>query len=186
MLEASSSKLGIPDLQFEEMAALFRYWEAMPGDKARQAVDPVALGSQLLPHVSLGSLVDGCNDFRYDLISSEMKIVAPRLRPGDRSSDALRIQKTQYDLVHDLFMSTGRSIEPKILRITYASMEDVSRGINTLFLPLGRQPGANGKDVARDLMIGLWRFKPAESVKHDYFEDILEEFIAYLASSEEA
>lgn len=169
-------------LFFEKMAALFEYWEALPGDKPRRAVDPLVLGARLIPHVSLGALTDGCTDFRYDLISSELKAVAPRLRPGNRSSDAMRIQKTQTDLVHELFMSTGRTIEPKVLRLTYAAMDGRPRGIYTLFLPLGRQLGPTGKPVASDLMIGVWSFELKESFQQDEYEDLLEEFTAFRAS----
>ncbi len=164
------------------MACLFRYWESLPGERRREDVNPLALGSQLLPHVSLGTLMNGCTDFRYDLISSEMKAVAPRLQPGARSSDAFRIQQTQFDLIHHLFLSTGQSLEPKVLRIHYASMEGMPRGAYTLFLPLGRQPGADGKPVACDLMIGLWRFEPEKTFKQDRYEDLSKTFEAYLAS----
>ncbi|RVU34875.1 hypothetical protein EOI86_18730 [Hwanghaeella grinnelliae] len=167
---------------FEKMVELFDYWVALPGDKPRRAVDPLTLGARLIPHVSLGALIDGCTDYRYDLISSELNAVAPRLRPGSRSSDAMRIQKTKTDLVHELFMSTGRTIEPKVLRLTYASMEGRPRGIYTMFLPLGRQPGPTGKDVASDLMIGLWSFELKESFQRDEYEDLLEEFTTFRAS----
>lgn len=186
MIDAGSGNLAIPDHHLEKMAVLYRYWEALPGDKPRKDVDPVTLGTRLLPHVSLGALVDGCTDFRYDLISSEMKQVAPRLQPGNRSSDALRIQKTRFDLIHHLFLSTGQSMEPRALRVTYASMEGMPRGINTLFLPLGRQTTTDGKQAASDLMIGLWRFEPEGAIKQDKHEDVLEAFMAYLATATEA
>jgi hypothetical protein len=181
-LKARNEDMPVPDSQLEKMAGLFRYWESLPGDRPRRAVDPIALGANLLPHVSLGALVDGCADFRYELISGEMSIVAPRLRPGDRSSDALRIQKTDFDLIHHLLVSTGRSIEPKVLRITFASMEELSRGIYALFLPLGRQADETGEAHARDLMIGLWRFEPMAPVTRDRFEDLFEALEAYRAS----
>lgn len=182
MVEITSAGAAQSAVYFEKMAALFGIWEALPGDRPRRAVDPPVLGAQLLPHVSLGALTDGCTDFRYDLISSELKAVAPRLQPGSRSSDAMRIQKTQTDLVHELFMSTGRTIQPKVLRLTYASMDGRPRGIYTMFLPLGRQPGPTGKPVASDLMIGVWSFDLKEPLLQDEYEDLLEEFTAFRAS----
>lgn len=184
VLETGSSHLDIPESHLEKMAVLYRYWKALPGDRPRDAIDPVELGSDLLPHVSLGTFIDGCTDFRYELISSEIKQVAPRLKPGSLSSDALRIQQTDFDLIHHLFMSTGRTITPKALRVTYASMEYMPRGINTLFLPLGRQKDADGKDVACDMMIGLWRFEPERQVRQDRYVDILDAFETYMATRE--
>jgi len=182
VFEDQTVRFEIPDSHLEDMAVLFRYWEALPGDRRREDVNPLALGSELLPHVSLGALIDGCTDFRYDLISSEMKAVAPRLQPGARSSDSFRIQGTKVDLIHDLFMSTGHSIAPKVLRVFYASMEGMPRGIYTLFLPLGRQSAADGTPVASDLMIGLWRFEPTAQFKEDRYEDLSDAFEAYLAA----
>ena len=182
MLEGQSIKTAIPDSHLENMDCLFRYWDSLPGSKRREDVNPLVLGSQLIRHVSLGALIDGCTDFRYDLISSELKAVAPRLQPGALSSDALRIQKTEFDMIHDLFLSTGRSIEPKVLRVLYASMEGMPRGIYTLFLPLGRQTAANGSQVASDLMIGLWRFEPEVPLIKDRYEDLSEAFEAYRTS----
>jgi len=182
MPEDSSNSATVPASQFEKMAELYRVWEALPGDRPRAALDPLTLGSRLIRHVSIGSFVDGCTDFRYDLIGSEMQAVAPRLSPGARSSDSLRIQMTRYDLIHDLFLSTGRRMEPKVLRIHYASMENMPRGIYALFLPLGRQTDADGEEVASDMMIGLWRFEPEGPLKQDSYEDLADAFAAYRAT----
>ena len=167
--------------RFAEMDALYRYWESLPDGKPREAVYPLALGVRLINHISLGAFVEGCTDFRYDLIGSELKVVAPRLQPGNRSSDSLRIQQTQFDLVHDIFLTIGRTLEPQVLRVFYASMEGVSRGIYGLFLPLGRQELEDGTVCAQDMMIGLWRFEPREPVAKDRFDDLKADFDAYRA-----
>ena len=167
------------------MVQLFRVWKSLPSDRPRKAIDPMALGPSLLPHVSLGTFINDCSDFQYELISSELKEVAPRLKPGARSSDSFRIQNIKFDLIHDLFISTARNRQPRVLLVHYASMEGQPRRINTLFLPLGEQTTVDGVTCASDLMIGLWSEPSVEPLLQDTFEDVSTFFMSHPAVTQQ-
>ena len=158
---------------FDAMARLYRYWSDLPDSKPRQSIDPAVLGAKLLPHVSLGHYIEGGADYRHDLVGHELKIIAPRLVPGALSSDVLPLQGPQYDLVHDTFCSTGKSQRPRVMELQFRSMEDMSRKVLVIFLPLGI---AESQSCAEDLMFGQWRLEPDQNLKKDSHRDLTDWF----------
>jgi len=165
---------------FSKMAVLYHYWLAMPGVKARADVDPLAIGSRTLGHVSVGHFLEGGSDLRYDLICEELKKVAPRLVPGALSSDALRIERTDFDMIHNLLGAVGRAGLIRVYSIRYRSLELVPRMIHTILLPLGvKEPGA----PAEDLLFGIWQQPVRQRFSVDSFDDLTDDFFASLEAS---
>jgi hypothetical protein len=72
---------------------LHQVWSDLPDDKPRRALDPLAFGPALLPHLNLLRATE--DDLRYELIGQELAEVAPRLRPGATASGILMIDPSR-------------------------------------------------------------------------------------------
>lgn len=163
---------------FGAMAPLFRYWRDLPPPRPRAAVDPLALGGELLDHVNLGHYLGDFADLRYDLIGKELKRVAPRLVPGSLTSDVLHLQQSDFDMVHNLLCAVGRAGLPRVYRIDYRSLELKPRRIYAMLLPLG---GAGEALPAEDLLFGVWSIRTGGRVPVDRFYDLTDDFLKTLA-----
>ena len=155
------------------MAELYGYWLDLAPPRPRRDVDPLAIGEPLLAHVSLGHYLNDCNDLRYDLVSRELKKVAPRLVPGSRTSDALRLERSDFDLIHNLLCAVGRAGVPRVYAISYRSLELMPRKVYTILLPLGLDD--EGRN-AEDLLFGVWNQQNPEYSSIDSFVDLTSDF----------
>ena len=162
------------------MRSLFLYWQGLPATKARRSLDPLDLGAGLIPHVSIGHILDEGNVMRYDLVSSRLQHVAPRLFPGARTTDPLELEGTSYDLIHDELTSAAKLQTPRVLHIQYNSLERLHRQIFLLLLPLGLRADGPASD---DLLLGLWDLQPRERLTHERSDDLTEFFMDYISSS---
>lgn len=161
---------------FAGIVRLFRIWLALPRQKKRRDIDPIALGADLLPHICLGHFLGNGTDFRYDLIGSEIASLAPRLAPGSLASDTLRIQGTDHDHILSLFLQTGISQRPRIHEIRYNSVDGVPLRVFSAYLPLGLNPD---RVCAEDLMLAVWRTKVTETIAKDSSVDLTGEFLQF-------
>lgn len=161
---------------FKRITGLFRFWDALPPAKSRADLDPLILGKSLLPHLCLGHFLEDGTDFRYDLIGSEIKKIAPRLVPGSRASETMEIQKTKHDHILTLFLEAGVHQEPRIHEVRYNSVEDVPLRIYAAFLPLGLD---EDRFCAEDLLIAVWRARVDSYIAEDNSVELTEEFRAY-------
>jgi len=160
------------------MVALHDYWKRLPEGHPRKSLDPVELGPALLPHVTVGHILDGGNIMRYDLISSRLQLVAPRLYPGALSTDPLELEGTSYDLIHDILTTTAKTQSPSALHVQFNSLEQVHRQVFLLLLPLDLRPGA---PCCEDLIIGLWDLSPKERLLHERRDDLTGFFLDHVS-----
>jgi hypothetical protein len=161
---------------FVRINRLFRIWNALPGRKKRQDLDPVAIGAELLPHLCLGHYLGNGSDFRYELIGSEIVKLAPRLSPGSLASDTMRIQNTDKDHILTLFLEAGVGQRPKIHEIRYNSIDDVPLRIFAALLPLGLH---QKKNCAEDLLLAVWRTTVTGVIEKDNSTDLTGEFLQF-------
>lgn len=161
---------------FAGMTRLFRIWQALPRQKKRRNLDPVAIGPELLPHLCLGHFLEGGTDFRYDLIGAQIARLAPRLAPGSLASDTLRIQAAEHDHILSLFLQAGTSQRPRVVEVRYKSVDGVPLRVFAALLPLGLNPD---RVCAEDLLLAVWRTKVSDVITADSSTDLTGEFMQF-------
>lgn len=161
---------------FAHIIRLLGIWNALPGRKKRQDLDPIAIGPELLPHLCLGHYLGNGADFRYDLIGSEIVNLAPRLSPGALASDTMRIQNTDHDHILTLLLEAGVEQRPKIHEVRYNSIGDVPLRVFAALLPLGLH---RDKKCAEDLLLAVWRTTVTDMIAKDSSTDLTGEFMQF-------
>jgi hypothetical protein len=167
--------LSRPETFFASAAPLHDYWKTLPDDKPRHMLRAENIGAKLLPHVSLLHVVNQGADLQYDLICQEMKIVAPRLVPGNLASDPLKINPDDRGVMNAM-LHAAITQKPSAQLAMFRSYEGRQRSVFSLILPLGLNPDG---PASSDLIVSVWQ-RPSKPV-HDQemFEDMTQAFLAY-------
>lgn len=142
--------------------SLLGLWRDMPSPKARTALNPLAFGGRILPHLNImrrvgsGARVD---DVHFDLVGGVVRDTVPRLRPG---AMALGGAAPDEDRVI-LFRFYAKCLSDKVpIAFTgqYLSETKVRTHLLCLCLPLD----IGGDGPAESILAGAW-FLPVDS-KH--------------------
>lgn len=170
--------LDLPPTVSAPARRLFDYWDELPAPKPRKAISPLDLGPDLLPHLTLGRVERDGADLRYELVGAVLKAVAPRLKPGARASDPLRMDPKNR-LILDCLVRCARSQRPVVFHARFRSLDDLPRIVFVVLLPLGLRATAS---AAEDMLIGVWDLRepsgPAGPATVERIDDVTELFLA--------
>lgn len=141
--------------ELSAMRRLLRSWSDLPAGKTRSSINPVHFGADLLPHLTLATVLENGEDVEYDLIGEIMSKVAPRLRRGSLASDALQVDPGNR-LILGLLQQCAKSRQPVAFHAVFDSYDGDPRGVLAVLCPLGIDPADTNK-AASDMLIGVWR-----------------------------
>ena len=133
----------------DQICRLYGVWSEMPEDKPRRALDPLALGAPLLPHLALlKALPDG---FRYDLVGESVCALSDAFRRGATTRAQQETGPRRTDLFRQM-RSVARTRQPGAQFATLQHPSGYRRPYFSMILPLSIE-GA----TARGLLVGIWR-----------------------------
>jgi hypothetical protein len=160
----------VSDADHETACALFRYWQALPTDKPRQAVDPVTVGARLIAHLNLLSRTTA-NDFRYDLVGSVLQTMAPRLKPGALAGAIVDIDPTRT-FIFDRLTACADSATARGFQARFASVDSKPVAALAFIFPLDITEGR-----ANSLLLGVWASRtdeplPWQARRSDIIDDV--------------
>lgn len=160
----------VSDADHESTCALFRYWQALPANKPRHAVDPLTVGTRLITHLNLLSRTDG-NDFRYDLVGSVLQDMAPRLKPGALAGAIVDIDPTRTFIFNRLKASAD-SATACGFQARFASVDSKPVAALAFIFPLDIADGR-----ANSLLLGVWPSRtdeplPWQARRNDIIDDV--------------
>jgi len=131
-----------------QICRLYGVWADLPKDKPRRALDPLALGASLLPHLALlKAIPDG---FRYDLVGETVGELSSTFRRGATA----RLQQEPGDRQADLFRqmrAVARTREPGARFAAIHHPSGYRPRYFSMILPLSIADA-----TAHDLLIGIW------------------------------
>lgn len=132
----------------DQICRLYGVWSEMPEDKPRRALDPLALGAPLLPHLALlKALPDG---FQYDLVGERVSELSNSFRRGATAM----AQKETGNRRADLFRRMRTVAETRQPEARFDAIENPSGHRPRYFSMI--LPLSIGGGTARDLLVGIW------------------------------
>ena len=151
------------------MREMLACWDAMAPGKPRDSISPEEFGAGLLPHLSLGHVLNDGEDVRYDLIGEELEKVAPRLKRGALASDPVRLDPKNR-LILDRLRVCAKTREPVAFHAVFDSFDGDPRRVLALLCPLGID---GGDAAASDLLIGVWRCAKTVVLRWESYVDVM-------------
>lgn len=146
-----------------QICRLYGVWSELPKDKPRRALDPLALGAPLLPHLALlKALPDG---FRYDLVGERVSEISNAFRRGATARPQQDPGNRQADLFRQM-RAVARTREPGARFAAIPHPSGYRPRCFSMILPLSIS-GAS----AQDLLIGIWPLPPCGRIRDQLPDD---------------
>lgn len=132
------------DPTFEPSFRLLKIWNGLAGEPPhRRSLDPVALGSALLPGMVLVELVDRGDDYRWRVFGSEHAVQYGADLTGAALSEIEALNPTA-GAVRQLFDHVRDTAAPVFMSLAYTSRGLLVREAHGLMLPLSDDENSVG------------------------------------------
>ncbi len=153
--------------------SLLGLWRDIPSPKARSALDPLAFGGRILPHLNIMRRVGSAgriDDIHFDLVGGVIRDTVPRLRPGALALGGAAPDEDRTTLFN-FYAKCLADKAPVAFTGQYLSETKVRTCLLCLCLPLD----TGGDGPAESLLAGVW-FLPVDGKNQDgpigVFEEI--------------
>lgn len=143
---------GVPG--FKKAFDLFNYWQTLSRTDQlhRTDLDPIEIGSEVLPNTVLIDVIDGGADFRWRLFGGAHEREYGVSLKGRSISDVIKTNPNAAEIL-EIFRQCATSREPVFYEAKYANDKGNLRAARGVLLPLF---GENDHDVTCILGCSEW------------------------------